>query len=92
MRKEVVKMFNADFIFIAQYSKWIVNLKPNRKKRKDTFVKYRQSLINPALEVTIKKEVDKMFDVDFIFLVQYSEWIVNLKHNLKKRKDIRLGC
>jgi ribonuclease HI len=44
-------------------------IKPVRKKQRP---------INPALEDTIRKELEKILKAEIIFLVKYSEWISNL--------------
>jgi hypothetical protein len=55
--------------------------KPIRKKQRP---------INPALEATIRKEVEKLINAHIIFLVKYSEWVSNLVHVWKNNGDIRL--
>ena len=44
-------------------------IKPVRKK---------QIPINPALEATIRKELEKLLKAGVIFSVKYSEWVSNL--------------
>jgi hypothetical protein len=44
-------------------------IKPVRKKKRP---------INPTLEETIRKELEKLLKVGIIFPVKYSEWVSNL--------------
>jgi hypothetical protein len=55
--------------------------KPIRKKQRP---------INPALEATIRKEVEKLLNAHIIFPVKYSEWVSNLVPVRKKTGEIRL--
>jgi hypothetical protein len=41
-------------------------------------VRKKQRPINPALEATIRKELEKLLKANIIFLVKYSEWVSNL--------------
>jgi hypothetical protein len=41
-------------------------------------VRQKQRPINPALEATIRKELEKLLKAGIIFLVKYSEWVSNL--------------
>jgi hypothetical protein len=41
-------------------------------------VRQKQRHINPVLEVTIRKKLEKLLKVGIIFLVKYSEWVSNL--------------
>jgi hypothetical protein len=41
-------------------------------------VRQKQRPINPALEETIRKELEKLLKAGIIFLVKYSEWVSNL--------------
>jgi hypothetical protein len=41
-------------------------------------VRQKQRPINPALEATIRKELEKLLKAGIIFLVNYSEWVSNL--------------
>jgi hypothetical protein len=55
---------------VIQYAIFIKEgAKPVRKK---------QRLINPSLEATIRKEVEKLINSHIIFLVKYSKWVSNL--------------
>jgi hypothetical protein len=56
-------------------------IKPIRKKKRP---------INPALEETIRKELEKLLKVGIIFLVKYSEWVSNLVLVRKTTGQIRL--
>jgi hypothetical protein len=53
-------------------------------------VRQRQRPINPALEATIRKEVEKLLKAQIIFPVKYSEWVSNLVPVRKKTGQIRL--
>lgn len=44
--------------------------------------------MNPALEATIRSELDKMLAAHIIFPVKYSEWVENLVPVRKKNGDI----
>jgi hypothetical protein len=57
------------------------SIKPVRKKQRP---------INPALEATIRKELEKLLKVGIIFTVKYSEWVSNLVPIQKKNGQIRL--
>jgi hypothetical protein len=46
--------------------------------------------INPALEATIRKELEKLLNAHIIFLVKYSEWVSNLVPVRKTTGHIRL--
>jgi hypothetical protein len=46
-------------------------IKPVRKKQRP---------INPALEATIRKELEKLLKAGIIVSVKYSEWVTNLSH------------
>jgi hypothetical protein len=46
--------------------------------------------INPALEATIRKELEKLLKAGIIFLVKYSEWVSNLVPVRKTTGQIRL--
>jgi hypothetical protein len=41
-------------------------------------VRQKQRPINPALEATIQKELEKLFKAGIIFPVKYSKWVSNL--------------
>jgi hypothetical protein len=41
-------------------------------------VRKKQRPINPALEATIRKELEKLLKAGIIFLVKYSKWVSNL--------------
>jgi hypothetical protein len=41
-------------------------------------VRQRQRPINPTLEATLRKEVERLINAHIIFLVKYSEWVSNL--------------
>jgi hypothetical protein len=56
-------------------------IKPVRKK---------QIPINPALEATIQKELEKLLKARIIFSVKYSEWVSNLVPVRKTTGQIRL--
>jgi hypothetical protein len=56
-------------------------IKPVRKKQRP---------INPALEATIQKELEKLLKVGIIFLVKYSKWDSNLVLVRKTTGQIRL--
>jgi len=47
----------------------------------------RQRPINPALEETLRNEVEKLLNSHIIFLTKYSEWVSNLVP-IWKRMDI----
>jgi hypothetical protein len=55
--------------------------KPVRKKNRH---------INPTLEATIRKELEKLLNAHIIFLVKYFEWVLNLVHVQKKIGQMRL--
>jgi len=46
--------------------------------------------MNPALEATIRNEINKLLVAHIIFPVKYSEWVANLVHVRKTNGDIRL--
>jgi hypothetical protein len=56
-------------------------VKPVRKKKRP---------INPALEATIRKEVEKLINAHIIFSIKYSEWVYNMVHVWKKNGGIYL--
>jgi hypothetical protein len=56
-------------------------IKPVRKKQRP---------INPVLEATIRKELEKLLKAGIIFLVKYSEWVSNLVPIRKMTGQIRL--
>ena len=56
-------------------------IKPVRKK---------QIPINPALEATIRKELERLLKYGIIFPAQYSEWVTNLTPIKKMTSYIRL--
>jgi ribonuclease HI len=56
-------------------------VKPVRKKQRP---------INPALEATIRKELEKLLKAGIIFPVKYSEWVSNLVPVRKTTGQIRL--
>jgi hypothetical protein len=56
-------------------------IKPVRKKQRP---------INPTLEATIRKELEKLFEAGIIFPVKYSEWVSNLVLVRKVTGQIRL--
>jgi ribonuclease HI len=56
-------------------------IKPIRKKQKP---------INPALEATIRKDLEKLLKVGIIFLVKYYEWVSDLVPVRKTTDQIRL--
>jgi hypothetical protein len=43
-------------------------------------VRKKQRPINPALEATIRKELEKLLEAGIIFPVKYSKWVSNLVH------------
>jgi hypothetical protein len=53
-------------------------------------VRKKQIPINPALEETIRKELEKLLKARIIFLVKYSEWVSNLVPIQKTTGQIRL--
>jgi len=53
-------------------------------------IRQRQCHVNPKLDALIRKELDKMLDVNIIFPVWYSKWVANLVPIWKKNGDIRL--
>jgi hypothetical protein len=53
-------------------------------------VRKKQRPINPALEATIQKELEKLLKVGIIFPVKYSEWVSNLVLVRKTTGQIRL--
>jgi hypothetical protein len=57
-------------------------IKPVRKKQRP---------INPALEATIHKELDKILKAGIIFPVKYFEWVSNLVPVRKETIQIRLS-
>jgi hypothetical protein len=50
-------------------------IKPVRKKQRP---------INPALEATIRKELEKLLKAGIIFLIKYYEWVSNHCFRLEK--------
>jgi len=46
--------------------------------------------VNPKIDALIKKDLDKMLDVDIIFAMQYSKWATNLVLVWNKNGDIQL--
>jgi hypothetical protein len=50
----------------------------------------KQKPVNPALEATIRKELEKFLKAGIIFLVNYSEWVSNLVPIRKMTGQIRL--
>jgi hypothetical protein len=59
-------------------------------KEEAKLVRQRQRPINPALEATIRKEVENIINAHIIFPVKYYEWVSNLVPVQKKNGDIRL--
>jgi hypothetical protein len=59
-------------------------------KEEEKMVRQRQRPINPALEATIRKEVENLINAHIIFPVKYYEWVSNLVPVQKKNGDIRL--
>jgi len=53
-------------------------------------VRQRKRSINPVLETTIRKEVEKIINAHIIFPIKYFEWVSNLVLVRKKNGDIRL--
>jgi ribonuclease HI len=53
-------------------------------------VRQKQRPINPALEATIRKELEKFLKAGIIFTVKYSEWVSNLVPIRKITSRIRL--
>jgi hypothetical protein len=53
-------------------------------------VKQKQRLINPTLEATIQKELEKFLKARIIFPVKYFEWVSNLVPVRKTTGQIRL--
>jgi len=53
-------------------------------------VQHKQRHVNPALEETIPKGLDKIFATHIIFLITYSKWVANLVPIRKKNGDIYL--
>jgi hypothetical protein len=47
-------------------------------------VRKKQRPINPILEATLRKELEKLLKTGIIFLVKYSEWVSNLVPVRKK--------
>jgi hypothetical protein len=62
----------------------------NPIKEEEKLIRQRQRLINPALEATIRKELEKLLNSHIIFPVKYSEWASNLVPVWKIDGDIRL--
>jgi hypothetical protein len=60
-----------DLALIQHANPIMEGIKPIRKKQRP---------INPALEATIRKEVEKLLKAIIIFPVKYSEWVSNLVH------------
>jgi hypothetical protein len=59
-------------------------------KEEEKPVRKKQRPINPSLEATIRKEVEKLINAHIIFPVKYFEWVSNLVPVQKKNGDIRL--
>ena len=59
---------------------------PVLSRRKKKLIRQRQIPINPTLEATIRKEVEKLI----IAHIKYSEWVSTIVHVWKKYNDIRL--
>jgi hypothetical protein len=53
-------------------------------------VRKRQRHINPTLEATIRKELEKLLKAHIIFPVKYSEWVSNMVPIQKTTSKIRL--
>jgi hypothetical protein len=53
-------------------------------------VRKKQRPINPTLEATIRKELEKLLKANIIFPVKYSEWVSNLVPTRKTTGQIRL--
>jgi hypothetical protein len=53
-------------------------------------VRNKQRPINPTLEETIQKELEKLLKARIIFSVKYSEWVSNLVPVWKATNHIRL--
>jgi hypothetical protein len=53
-------------------------------------VRKKQRPINPTLEATVEKELEKLLKVGIIFLVKYSKWVSNLVLIRKTTGQIRL--
>jgi hypothetical protein len=53
-------------------------------------VRQKQRPINPTLEATIRKELEKLLKAGIIFPVKYFEWVSNLVPILKTTGQIRL--
>jgi hypothetical protein len=53
-------------------------------------VRKRQRPINPVLEATIRKELEKLLKANIIFPVKYSDWVSNLVPVRKTTGQIRL--
>ena len=50
----------------------------------------KQRPINPALEATIRKELEKLLKAGIIFPIKYSEWVSNFVHIQRTTGQIRL--
>jgi hypothetical protein len=59
-------------------------------KEEAKLVRQKQRPINPMLEATIRKEVEKLLNAHIIFPVKYSELVSNLVLVRKKTGEIRL--
>jgi hypothetical protein len=59
-------------------------------KERVKLVRQKQIPINPALEATIRKELEKLLKANIIFPVKYSEWVSNMVHVWKTTGHIRL--
>jgi hypothetical protein len=53
-------------------------------KEEEKQVRQRQRPINPALETTIRKEVEKLINDHIIFPITYYEWVSNIVPVQKK--------
>jgi hypothetical protein len=53
-------------------------------------VRKKQRPINPTMEATIRKELEKILKVGIIFPIKYSEWVSNLVLVRKITSQIRL--
>jgi hypothetical protein len=53
-------------------------------------VRQKKRPMNPALDATIRKELEKLLKAGIIFLVKYSEWVSNLVHIQKTTSHIIL--
>ena len=62
---------------------------PVLSRRKKKLIRQRQIPINPTLEATIRKEVEKLI-IAHIAHIKYSEWVSTIVPVWKKNNDIRL--